>query len=79
MKKGYKSRVFGISELAGLYFPNATKKSASNQLRRWITKSDLLHQQLQLAGYQKGQKILTPKQVELIFEYFGMPEDFSST
>jgi hypothetical protein len=74
MKEGYKPRVFGTSELAGLYFPNSTKKSASNQLRRWISGSATLQHELQLAGYHKGQKILTPKQVELIFEYLGMPE-----
>jgi hypothetical protein len=74
MKEGYKPRVFGTSELAGLYFPNSTKKSAANQLRRWISGSVTLQEQLQQAGYQKGQKILTPKQVELIFGFLGMPE-----
>jgi hypothetical protein len=41
---------------------------------RWISGSVTLQQQLPLAVYHKGQKILTPKQVELIFEYLGMAE-----
>jgi hypothetical protein len=41
---------------------------------RWISGSVTLPQQLELVCYHKEQKILTPKQVELIFEYLRMPE-----
>ena len=36
----FKVRAYGYGELAQLYFPNISKKSASAQLRRWIKLSD---------------------------------------
>jgi hypothetical protein len=32
----FKVRAYGFGELAQLYFPNITKKSAAEQLRNWI-------------------------------------------
>lgn len=63
---------YGLQELAQLYFPNNTPHSASNQLRKWI-KKDKLFARLREAGYAPGQKLLTPRQVGILFEHLGEP------
>ena len=68
----FKIRAYGLQELAMLYFPQNTPQSASNQLKKWMNK-DLLLQKLHAAGYESGQKILTPRQVGLIAEHVGKP------
>lgn len=65
-------RAYGLQELAQLYFPNNTPPSASNQLKRWMKKTQLLAK-LAAAGYEPGQKILTPLQVRIIIEHVGEP------
>lgn len=60
-------------ELALLYFPNSTKKSASTQLGRWVRQNEKLKMQLRELGYKPRKKILTPSQVKLIVELFGEP------
>ena len=69
----FKVRAFGFGELAQLYFPNITKKSASWQLRLWINASKGLTEKLNEAGYVKGRRLLTPMQVGLIVGEFGEP------
>lgn len=71
-EKHFKSRAYGLKELAMLYFPNIAPQSASNQLRRWMRRQPLMGR-LAAAGYRKGQKILTPKQVALIADHVGDP------
>lgn len=65
-------RAYGLQELAQLYFPNSTPQSASNQLKKWMNKEKLLVK-LATAGYEAGQKILTPRQVEVIAGHVGEP------
>lgn len=69
----FKIRSYGYCELAMLYFPKSTKKSASNQLRRWIKINEDLKNQLKISGYKPGNKILTPKQVGIIISEIGLP------
>jgi Domain of unknown function (DUF4248) len=69
----FKVRAYGYGELAQLYFPNITKKSASWQLRIWIVTSASLSAKLKAAGYVKGRRLLTPLQVGLIVGEFGEP------
>lgn len=69
---GFKTHAYGLQELAILYFPNSTPQSASNQLKKWMNKEKLLAKLIN-AGYEPGQKILTPRQVELIVEHVGEP------
>ena len=69
----FKIRSYGYGELALLYFPNSTKKSASTQLGRWVRQNEKLKMQLLALGYQPRKKILTPSQVKLIIELFGEP------
>ena len=69
----FKIRSYGYGELALLYFPNSTKKSASVQFRRWIQVNLALKNKLETFGYISGQKLLTPKQVEVIIQFIGEP------
>lgn len=62
----------GLQELALLYFPNNTPQSATNQLKKWM-KKETLYTQLREAGYESGQKILTPRQVRIIIGFVGEP------
>jgi hypothetical protein len=71
--ESFKVRAYGFCELAQLYFPNITKKSASWQLRIWIVTSESLSEKLKAVGYVKGRKLLTPLQVGLIVDEFGQP------
>ncbi|MFN6380362.1 MAG: DUF4248 domain-containing protein [Flavobacteriales bacterium] len=73
MEETFKIRAYGYSELAQLYFPNVTKKSASVQFRRWILLNAELSLNLQKHNFRPGQKILTPKQVATIIEALGSP------
>ena len=65
-------RAYGLQELAQLYFPHNTPQLASNQLKRWMKKTQLMAK-LTAAGYESGQKILTPLQVRIITEHVGEP------
>lgn len=69
----FKVRAFGYGELAQLYFPNVSKKSASAQLRRWIKLSTKVLPMLQSIGYKPGNRLLTPAHVKVIVDEFGEP------
>ncbi len=73
MEKEFVIRSYSYCELAILYFPNSTKKSASAQLGRWIRGNEKLKSQLTEMGFKPKKKLLTPNQVKLIIEYFGEP------
>ncbi|RHJ81930.1 DUF4248 domain-containing protein [Parabacteroides sp. AM08-6] len=62
-----------MKEICAMYFPHNTQASAGVQLKRWINYNDKLNQALIEAGYRNGQKLLTPLQVSLIFQYLGEP------
>lgn len=66
-------RAFGFGELAQLYFPTITKKSASTQLRKWIESNKFLRKELSQAGYRFKQRVLTPRQVGILLRMFGEP------
>jgi hypothetical protein len=63
---------YGFKELALLYFPSNLPASASSQLRRRINLPPLIGQ-LKEASWYPGQKILTPRQVEIIIRHIGEP------
>jgi hypothetical protein len=73
MQSTFKLRSYGYSELAQLYFPHITKKSASVQLRRWLILNKKLNASLEETGFVPGQKLLTPRQVALVLEFLGEP------
>lgn len=73
MDEQFKIRSYGYGELAHLYFPNITKKSACTRFKSWISENEKLLNRLYEIGYQKKQRLLTPRQVKLIIEAFGEP------
>lgn len=68
-----KPTTYSLKELGAMYFPNSAPRSASVQIKRWITYNKPLAQALIDAGYYNGQKILTPKQIALVFDHLGEP------
>ena len=73
MEESFRIRSYGYGELALLYFPNSTKKSASTQFGRWLRQNEKLKKQLEELGYKLRRKIFTPSQVRLIVDFFGEP------
>lgn len=73
MEEKFRIRSYGYGELAQMYFPTITKQSATVQFRRWIRINNKLLDELTLAGFKRYQKMLTPKQVEIIVRYIGEP------
>jgi len=69
----FKIKSYGYGELAQLYFPSISKKSASAQLRRWIKLSDTVLPGLKKLGYKPGNRLLTPAHVRVIVDQFGEP------
>lgn len=62
-----------MKELSIMYFPNSTVKAAGTQLKRWFNYNKELRAALEATGYFDGQRILSPRQVELVFHYLGEP------
>ena len=71
--ESFKVRAYGYGELAQLYFPQISKQSATIQLRRWLRNNCRLLNELEKTGFKKFQKILTPKQVQIIILFLGEP------
>jgi hypothetical protein len=70
----FKVRAYGFGELALLYFPNLSKRSASAQLRNWIKEDEILKKKLTNCGFYFGKKLLSPFMVIEILNIFGTPE-----
>ena len=73
MEEKFKIKSYGYGELAQLYFPNISKKSASAQLRRWIKLNETVLPTLKNHGYKPGLRLLTPAHVKVIIDEFGEP------
>ncbi|WP_296684289.1 DUF4248 domain-containing protein [Flavobacterium sp.] len=73
MEEKFKIKSYGYGELAQMYFPNISKKSASAQLRRWITESETALPRLKKLGYKSGIRLFTPAHVRVIIDEFGEP------
>lgn len=70
----FEIRAYGKSELALCYFPTAsTAHAAVNHLMAWINRCKTLQEALVESGYQKTAKFFTPKEVEMIVRYLGVP------
>ncbi len=65
-------QVYGLQQLAQMYFPYSTPSSASSQLKRWMRKTQLWVK-LKEADYEDGQRLLTPRQVRIIVDHVGEP------
>ena len=66
-------KTYSKKELATLYMPEATIHAARKQLSLWIRHNKDLQNELKAAGYQPRKKLLTPRQLEIIFRYLGEP------
>lgn len=67
------NRSYGFKELAVLYFPNIAPASASIRLKQWIKDDVELLESLGETNYHLSNRILTPRQRELITIAFGSP------
>ena len=61
-----KAQALYTKELAAMYFANT-------HLKRWIDRNESLKNELTETGYIEGQRVFTPRQVELVFRYLGEP------
>ena len=61
------------AQLANMYNPGVNTNSALKTLNRWIARDSKLLAELQAARYYDKQRVLTPKQVEIIIKYLGEP------
>ena len=64
-----KAQALYTKELAAMYFAN----SATTHLKRWIDRNESLKNELTETGYMEGQRVFTPRQVELVFRHLGEP------
>ena len=60
-------------DLAMAYFPDRSKESAGKLLAREIHTNEPLMSALQSTGYSRPRKILSPKQLQIIFSFLGEP------
>lgn len=60
-------------DLAQAYFPDRSKESAGKLLAREIHTNRRLMSALQPTGYSRPHKILSPKQLQIIFSFLGEP------
>jgi len=73
MEKTFEIRTYSFCELAMLYFPNVTKKSASRMFSQWIATSEVLMDKLLAAHWKKRLKYFTPKQVKVLIDHLDAP------
>lgn len=69
----WKNRSFGWLELGILYSPMITPAAASRRLKAWVLANKILVTLLKAAGWNRKQRVMTPKQVECIVEILGRP------
>ena len=62
-----------LTDLALRYFPRSTKRSASEQLRRWMRLNPDLRARLEELHFQPRQRVLTPLQHEAVLRWLGEP------
>ena len=60
-------------EIATLYFPDITPKSASEKLTSWINNCKPLARKLSKIGYRTGTHTLIDRQIGMIYDYLGEP------
>lgn len=72
-EKTFKIKAYGFGELAQLYNPHSSPKSANETLHRWIKLNKQLRVDLKKLGFYPGIRILSPKMVELIVAAVGEP------
>lgn len=66
-------RTYTKKELALMYFPDSSPRTAVNHLMSWIRRCTQLWESLQTTGYSMTSKAFTPRQVRAIVEQLGEP------
>ena len=69
----FQIRSYGWQELAVLYGAGITPESATKRLSSWVADNASLYRELELHGWKKGKKTLTPIQVSTIIRFLGTP------
>ena len=69
----FRIRHYTKKELALMYFPDSSPRTAVSQLMCWIHRCTQLWTELQRMGYQPTSKSFTPRQVRAIVEQLGEP------
>lgn len=72
-EKQFVIKSYGFGELACLYVPHISKKSAATYLNRMVRNYPELRAKLLSANYKTRQKILTPLMVSIFVEFMGEP------
>ncbi len=73
MENTFKIRTYGRMELAQMYSPDLTSRSAWRKFKSWLYLSPGLMLHLYESGYKKGIRTFTAKQVEMIVNAIGEP------
>ena len=73
MNNEFKIRAYSKKELALMYFPDSSPRTAVNHLMSWIRRCTQLWEQLQTMGYYPQSKGFTPREVRAIVEQLGEP------
>lgn len=60
-------------DLAMAYFPDRSKESAGKLLAREIHTNEPLMAELSRTAYSPKRKLLSPKQIQIIFSFLGEP------
>ena len=63
----------GVGSLAMLYHPGRCRKGAIRAFREELSLTRGLLPALKAVGYRENQRVLTPRQVNVIAEYIGEP------
>lgn len=72
-EKKWKNRSLSWLELGILYSPSLTPAAASRRLKAWVLANKILISLLSAVGWNRRQRVMTPKQVERIVEILGEP------
>lgn len=69
----FRIRTYGRQELACLYFPTSSPRSAWRRLKKWIMLNPRLRETLAPTGGMSLLRSFTPREVGLITEELGEP------
>lgn len=69
----FRLRTYHKGELARMYFPQSRRKTALQNLSRWIQGCPELWDGLRRMGYEKTRKYYLKTEVELIVKCLGEP------
>lgn len=71
--RGWQNHSFTWLELGVLYSPALTPAAASRRLKTWVMANRRLIRSLTQTGWNRNQRILTPRQVGCIVTVLGEP------